>query len=61
MTKWDQKYYELTKEILENGVYQKNRTGVDSKKIPAYYLHFDLNKEFPVLTTKQLYFRQAIL
>ena len=61
MTKWDQQYYELTKEILENGVYQKNRTGVDSKKIPAYYLHFDLNKEFPVLTTKQLYFRQAIL
>ncbi len=61
MTKWDQQYYELTKEILENGVYQKNRTGIDSKKIPAYYLHFDLNKEFPVLTTKQLYFRQAIL
>ena len=29
MTKWDQQYYELTKEILENGVYQKNRTGVD--------------------------------
>ena len=61
MTKWDQQYYDLTKRILEEGVHQENRTGIDTIKIPSHYLHFDLSEEFPVLTTKQLFFRQAIL
>ena len=61
MTKWDQQYYDLTKRILEEGVHQENRTGIDTIKIPSHYLHFDLKEEFPVLTTKQLFFRQAIL
>lgn len=61
MSKWDKKYIELCQEILKNGMRVENRTGIDTIKIPAYHLIFDLQEEFPCLTTKQLYFRQAIL
>ena len=61
MTKWDKDYIALCKEILKNGKEVENRTGTNTIKVPSWHFHFDLNKEFPVLTTKQLYFRQAIL
>ena len=61
MTKWDKVYIKLCREILKKGVECENRTGVNTIKIPSYHFELDCGKEFPVLTTKQLYFRQAIL
>ena len=61
MTKWDKEYIKLCKTILKDGKEVENRTGVNTIKIPSYHLHFDLREEFPVLATKQLFFRQAIL
>lgn len=61
MSKWDDQYIKLCKKILDEGVRIENRTGTDTIKIPGYFLEFDLQEEFPVLTTKKLYFRQAIL
>ena len=61
MSKWDKEYIKLCKKILKEGKQVHNRTGVDTIKIPGYFFEFDLSKEFPVLTTKQLFFRQAIL
>ena len=61
MSKWDDSYIKLCKTILEKGREVENRTGINTIKIPSYHLHFDLQEEFPVLTTKQLFFRQAIL
>ncbi len=61
MSKWDREYIKLCKEILANGTEVENRTGVNSVKIPAWHFSLDLSEEFPVLTTKQLFFRQAIL
>lgn len=61
MTDWDKEYIKLCKKILKDGVESENRTGVNTLKIPHYELHFDLRKEFPILTTKQLFSRQAIL
>ena len=60
MAKWDKEYLKLCKKILEEGKRVKNRTGVDTIKIPSYNFHFDLDEEFPVLTTKQLFFKNAI-
>ena len=60
MSKWDKQYIKLCKKILKNGKEVKNRTGVNTIKIPGYELEFDLSKEFPVLTTKQLFFKKAI-
>ena len=61
MSNWDKEYLKLCKEILKNGKRVKNRTGIDSIKIPSYHFHFDLGEEFPVLTTKHLFLRQAFL
>lgn len=61
MALWDKEYLKLCKKILEEGKEVENRTGINTVKIPAYHFEFDLEKEFPFLTTKQLFYRQAIL
>lgn len=60
MSKWDKDYLKLCEKILDEGVEVENRTGVNTIKIPGYYFEFDLEKEFPILTTKQLFFKNAI-
>lgn len=61
MAKWDKEYLELCKEILTNGYEVENRTGINTIKIPSYHFKFNLDEEFPILTTKQLFIRQAVL
>ena len=61
MSKWDKEYLTLCKEILKYGKEVENRTGTNTIKIPAYSFSFDLQEEYPFLTTKQLFYRQAIL
>ena len=61
MSKWDKEYIKLCKKILQDGTEVVNRTGINTIKISSYHLEFNLQEEFPFLTTKQLYFRQAIL
>lgn len=60
MAKWDKEYLKLCKKILTEGVEVENRTGINTIKIPNYTFNFDLQEEFPVLTTKQLFFKNAI-
>ena len=61
MSKWDKEYLKLCKKILSEGIEIENRTGNNSIKLDGYYLEFDLGEEFPFLTTKQLYYKNAIL
>ena len=61
MSVWDKEYCKLLKEIVEHGVEVENRTGINSVKIPAWHFELDLGKEFPILTTKQVFIRQAVL
>ena len=60
MTNWDVEYLKLCKRILEEGVEVENRTGINTIKVPSHHFHFDLDKEFPILQTKQLFFKNAI-
>lgn len=61
MSQWDVDYIGLCKKILADGVRVQNRTGIDTIKIPAWQFDLDLEKEYPILTTKQLFIRQAVL
>ena len=61
MSNWDKDYLNLCRRILKEGKEVENRTGINTIKVPSHHFHFDLEKEYPVLTTKQLFFRQAIL
>ena len=60
MSKFDKEYLKLCKKILDEGVEVENRTGINTIKIPGYEFEFDLEEEFPILTTKQLFFKNAI-
>lgn len=61
MAKWDKDYLDLCKRILTEGKETENRTGINTIKIPSHHFHFNLEEEFPILTTKQLFIRQAVL
>lgn len=60
MSNWDKEYLKLCKTILEEGKEVINRTGINTIKIPNYNFSFDLEKEFPFLTTKKLYYKAAL-
>jgi thymidylate synthase len=61
MTNWDKIYCELLEEILKDGVRTENRTGIDTIKIPYKTFELDTKKEFPLLTTKFVAYKWAIL
>ena len=52
----DKEYLNLCKTILENGITKDDRTEVGTKSIFGYQMKFDLNKGFPLLTTKKINF-----
>ncbi len=60
MSEFDKEYLKLLKRILKEGEEVENRTGVNTIKINKYAFEFDLSKEFPILTTKQVFYKQAI-
>lgn len=60
MSSADKKYLALVKDILENGYYDQNRTGVATYKLPHQMFQFNLEKEFPILTTKFVAFKTAV-
>jgi len=53
-------YLELLEHVLKAGVDRNDRTGVGIKSIFAHQMRFDLNKGFPLVTTKQLHLRSII-
>lgn len=61
MTNFDIEYLKLVKRILNEGVEVENRTGINTIKIPSHNFEFDLSKEFPILETKQTYYKNAII
>ncbi|MCD8005373.1 MAG: thymidylate synthase [Oscillospiraceae bacterium] len=61
MSMWDDEYVRLLKKIRADGIEVCNRTGVNSVKIPSWHFSLDIGEEFPILTTKQLFIRQAVL
>lgn len=61
MSRWDKEYINLCEEILEKGTKVKNRTGIDTIKLPFKSFVFDLEEEFPILTTKFVAFKSAVL
>lgn len=77
MSKFDEQYIDLCKRILKSGQkiqnYSKNshgnaavpehvaQNGVKTIRLPHQVLQFDLEEEFPILTSKKVAFKSAIL
>jgi thymidylate synthase len=56
----DKQYLQIVEDIVENGYYDNNRTGVPTYKLPHKIMQFNLQKEFPILTTKFVAFKTAV-
>ena len=61
MRKFEKDYIMLASEILQRGIEVENRTGVNTLKIPSYNFEINLSEEFPILQTKQTYYKNAII
>lgn len=60
MSLYDEQYLNMAKNILRNGYFDNNRTGVPTYKLPHQIMQFNLSQEFPILTTKFVAFKTAV-
>lgn len=52
-------YLDIVRHVLEQGQRRKNRTGIDAIGTFGYQYRLDLQKGFPLLTTKKIHYRSV--
>lgn len=57
MTHQEQAYLDMCRYTLENGTKKEDRTGTGTISVFGYQMRFDLNKGFPLFTTKRVPFK----
>jgi thymidylate synthase len=53
-------YHQLLQEILNQGADKSDRTGTGTRSIFGYQMRFDLQKGFPLITTKEVHFKSVV-
>ncbi len=56
-----QAYLDLMHRVLDEGVTQRDRTGVGTLSVFGHQMRFDLAKGFPLVTTKKLHIRSILI
>lgn len=60
MKTYDEIYLDIAENILSNGYFDSNRTINKAYKLPHQIMQFNLDKQFPILTTKRVAFATAV-
>lgn len=55
-----QQYLDLARHVMEHGTEKSDRTGTGTRSVFGYQMRFDMQKGFPLITTKKLHLRSII-